>query len=127
MLVQSILQRVYSLPDVHFQYAPFITGPGALTNSGVNFMGTQHWVVNAKWRIERELVSAFWKTNHGNYTGLDNWTLTVAPKGTIQRDAMKKKAQIFASMKMTGYLGADGRPETNESCLHRLYESEYYP
>jgi hypothetical protein len=41
-LVQMILLRLYEVSDVNTQYVPFVTGPGALKNAFIHYMGQQH-------------------------------------------------------------------------------------
>lgn len=118
-LVQNICSRVLNLPDYHHQYAPMITGPGAMKSAGMYFMGTQFF------KRVSDGMQDFSKPQPGKYLGMnvtgEEWALSVVPYATIDRSVAKRKGSEFQKMNMTGYEGND-RPKSNVSCHHILYE-----
>ena len=116
LLVMQVWERLFTLPNVHDQYAPFISGPGALKNAMKHFMGTHQMAVDSK-----QPCAVFEKVCPGHYVGLDNRTVTAAPRAwAVNRAVIKSKDNVYKAMNMS-HFGSVRRRQSNESCMNRLY------
>ena len=116
LLIMQVWGRLFTLPNVHDQYAPFISGPGALKNAMKHFMGTHQMAVDSKGPCV-----VFEKVCAGHYVGLGNRTVTVAPRTwAVNRAVIKKKGNVYNAMNMS-HFNSVRRRQSTESCLNRLY------
>ncbi|GKY90366.1 hypothetical protein MPSEU_000010600 [Mayamaea pseudoterrestris] len=123
LLIQHTLSRLLTLNEVDLAYAPFVTGPGALKNAFVHYMGSQgpNEPNNA-----RHYTRYHNPDQEGVYYGvIGNSSVTV--KGSpgnhslyIQRDGIAGKFGQYATMNMTHFsqMGATGN---QDSCVNRIY------
>ena len=121
-LVLSLMNRLYGLTQVSDQFAPYITGPGALKMAFIHFMHAQ---------TNKRLYE---RVKEGHYVGLGNRSVTVIGRKErsqewVLRESVngRDKIQGYAMMGMTHFNTAEKSARLrsglrNESCLNRLYE-----
>jgi hypothetical protein len=99
LLVQMTLLRLYEVTDVGTQYVPFVTGPGALKNAFIHYMGQQHGD-----KTGMSVYEQFQKVGAGVYRGATPETnhTTVRVVGNrgnsdeyIWREALPGKGTIY--------------------------------
>ena len=116
LLVMQIWQRIFGLPDIADQYAPYLTGPGALKIAMKHFMQT-HTMQVGKGIHPHEV---FEKVRDGHYVGLANKSVTVAPKASaVSRSVLRRKGLLYEAMNMTHFHSTE-RKSSNVSCLNHL-------
>lgn len=115
LLYLSVLQvfaRLMEVETIGTQYVPFVTGPGALKNAFIRFMGLMEGG----------------QVKEGRYVGHNNHTITVVGS---KRHANKyvQRESISGADKRNGYslmgmkhFGKSARPSLNISCFLHLYD-----
>jgi Glycosyltransferase sugar-binding region containing DXD motif len=98
LLVQMTLHRLYDVSDVNTQYVPFVTGPGALKNAFIHYMGQQHGDKNGQTPYQTyQRVGA--GTYHGVVDAGQSSVRVVGDKGHsndyILREALPGKHNIY--------------------------------
>ena len=122
LLVQSTFLRLLSLNDVDQQYAPYVTGPGALKSAFIHYMGAQG---------KNEPNNANHYTPYHNpakegvYRGLGNTTVRLLGDADdsfyyVHRSAVRDKISSYAHMNMTHFTELE-QTKNNDSCMNRLY------
>ncbi|KAL7555808.1 hypothetical protein ACA910_002273 [Epithemia clementina (nom. ined.)] len=120
MLVLKVWERLFNLQDVAIQYAPYITGPGALKEAMKLFMQTHQMPVN-----KSDPFLVFEKVKRGTYVGLHNRTITVGRMSSaVFRNVIGKKTEEYSAMNMTGYQSRKKPIPSNISCFAHLYLSQ---
>lgn len=129
LLVQVTLQRILTLPNVDKQYIPVVTGPGALKQAMIMFMGT-HNSLEGKNLTQYE---TFARVQAGEYVGLHGAKVRAVGKrgGTadhewVVREAIKQKSRLYEKMGMRHFSRHTSRTSNGESCLHRVYTNLFY-
>ncbi|KAL7563650.1 hypothetical protein ACA910_013386 [Epithemia clementina (nom. ined.)] len=128
LLVMQIWQRIFTLENVGDQYAPYLTGPGALKVAMKHFMQTHRMPAE-----NRNPCDVFEKVCPGHYVGLANRSVTVTNQTVaVYRSVVGKKTGEYKAMNMT-HFGTVQSAQTNESCINRLFlarraiwEQSYY-
>ena len=114
LLVMQIWQRIFGLPDIADQYAPYLTGPGALKIAMKHFMQTH------KAPVHKAIYKSFEKVRDGHYVGLANKSVTVAPKASaVYRNVVRRKDLLYEAMNMTHFHSTE-RKSSDVSCLNHL-------
>ena len=133
LIVQCTLVRLLTLRDVDTQYVPYVTGPGGVKMAFLHFMRD----INPK-NVDRNdnYQAKYGKvTMPGTYTGMDNWTVTVAGTARtsnriVGRGVVRGKQAHYAAMNMTHFNQEQSarRKERDhrDTCLQRIYYSDPY-
>ena len=87
LLVQHTIQRLLTLPDVDSQYAPVITGPGALRVAFMEYNGVPPGSPMAK---SSDTRVSFQRVVNGLYHGWNNSTVTVVGKKQFAGQYVKR-------------------------------------
>jgi len=127
LLVTVTMHRFYDRPNVERQYVPVVTGPRAVKNAFIQFMGVQNLQedkkLNAYQRFEQ--VAA------GFYVGLHNGTAMIVGAQSrsnewVGRDVVPTKLASYRDMGTTHFSDVE-RQKLEESCFQRLYRQEELP
>ena len=116
LVIMKIWENIFALLDVGDQYAPKLTGPGALKMAMRTFMKMQRMPVDTirPWKV-------FHQVHAGRYVGLDNRTVTVVPwTHAINRDVISDKEKTYQAMNMTHFQSMELK-HSEEACHYRLY------
>jgi hypothetical protein len=112
------LRRLMEVENVGNQYAPFVTGPGALKSAFITFMGTDG-------------TGTHNKVLEGRYMGLGNRTVTVAGSRKTSNHYIKRYS-VLPKDKKTGYarmgmvhFSKSKDQSRNVTCFAHLYNTEY--
>ena len=116
--VMHTLFRLFDVSSVRDQYVPYVTGPGALKNAFIDFMGAKG----------TKLGDHYQRQYQGIYVGMDNRTVTVVGSHDNQNLYIDRyglgrrgKKKGYQMMNQTHFGSTTLEENLNISCFQHLY------